>query len=472
MTLVSQWSEQRLQLLTEKLKQLALTDLRLDRDQVLAKVGELRALTKELEEYAVAIPRSGKRLNVVKMPRLGTELGGDSEFTAQVAIPPGGLTFIASAAVMQESDDEAPASVDIAEIAEAMDEMRVGGLVCPSAAKGASSSVSADLAPAEGAIVPPPSGFSVYGVESWAAPVSAPVGEGGGPAASAMAGMYGAMPLPYPLPHPLPMHCGFIPPLMYGVPASMGSPAPPPGLGASADVLAERPSELWVPEASMVDGSGRSKVVLGMAGTDHYQHAVAAAAAAAQAGFPMNVPFMYPHVDSSNISAAATGGSENNESVVSGDSASRARYAPMHYPPQVMAGESPRGAEYPPQYAWSEQPKQGAAYAYQQGYRRRGSGSNNSSGSGSANGSNANGGYHQSRDHRRGNAGYQRQHQQRWNNNSSGGYSSRHQHRHNQSPHSSTFSQEAAPPAGFGGVAPSEVSMGSSNAGFYNAQQQ
>ncbi|KAJ2012723.1 hypothetical protein GGI06_004060, partial [Coemansia sp. S85] len=231
-------TEQGLQLLTEKLKQLALTDLKLDRDQVLAKVGELRALAKELEEYAVAIPRSGKRLNVVKMPRLGTELGGDSEFTAQVAIPPGGLTFIASAAVMQESDDEAPASVDIAEIAEAMDEMRVGGLVCPSAAKGLAvaegspSSVSADPAPAEGAIVPPPSGFSVYGMESWAAPVSAPVGEGGGPAASAMAGMYGAMPLPYPLPHPLPMHCGFIPPLMYGVPASMGSPAPPPGLGA------------------------------------------------------------------------------------------------------------------------------------------------------------------------------------------------------------------------------------------------
>ncbi|KAJ2736504.1 hypothetical protein IW152_000679 [Coemansia sp. BCRC 34962] len=613
----SQSSEQRLQALSEKLKQVAGLELGVDREQVLAKAAELRALASELEDYVGSLgssdakalastsshtfPRcSRKPMNVVKMPRLGTVFGlvsgEDAEFTAQVAVPPGGLTFIASAAVMQESDDDSvSASVDIAEIADAMrgaamepasEVERVGGFVHPAAGSIAkallaqakqqqqqqtikteessspsSSSgmappqmpVPADHTPASGELVPP-SGFDVYGMTSWATAtttsVSAPVAEGVLPSATAampaLPGMYGAMPLPYPLPHhPLPMHCGFIPPLMYGVPPSMGSPAPPPppGLGptasvstaaASSDALVEQPqSELWVPEHGIVDANGvpRSKLVLAMPGTDHYQHAVAAAAAAAAAGYPMNVPFMYPHIDSSNISAAATGGgSENNESVVSVDSTSNrgiaSRYAPMHYLPQVPSagGESSArgfvsGSEYPPpsanQYVWSEHSKHMTAghgaypyqqQGYQQGYRRRGSGSNNSSGSGSANGSNANinnsggsGGsyhHHQSRDHRRGNTGggggYQRQQQQqqRWNNNSnnngnnSSGYNSRHshnhhhhQHRHNQSPHNSTFSQDTGPPpppppaAAFSGVAPSEVSIGSSNSGYYTSTQ-
>ncbi|KAJ2812680.1 hypothetical protein GGI24_006639 [Coemansia furcata] len=337
-------------------------------------------------------------------------------------------------------------------------------------------------------------------------------------------GMYGALPMPYPLPHPMAMHCGYLPPppLMYGVPPSMGSPAlPPPGLGpttphshasappsAVSEAMAAQ-SEMWLAEHGIdANGVPQSKMVLAMPGTDHYNHAVVAAAAAAAAGYPMNVPFMYPHIDAP-MSAAATGGSENNESVVSVDSAtnrgmanryaSTTHYAQQH---QQAGGDSSRGGfmspgEYPPAttnapYAWSEHAKQGAyPYAQQQqqqqqqqayyqgaaqgGYRRRGSGSNNSSGSGSANGNSNNGGgnyQQQPRDHRRGNnnnAGYQRQ--QRWNNNNSnsGGYNSRHRH--------SNYGQDAQAPgfgSGSGGVAPSDVSMGSSgggSSGYYNVQQ-
>ncbi|KAJ2071498.1 hypothetical protein GGH13_003313 [Coemansia sp. S155-1] len=624
-------NEQRLQAMGDRLKQVLGTEIGVDREQVLAKVAELRALAKELEDFAGSLnstaakpvlvnstfPRSTRK-TMVKMPRLGTvfadasgEEGG--EFNTQVAIPPGGLTFIASAAVMQESDDDdsVSASVDIADIADAMrgavlepnDVMptparadddgpttvthaetgteSVGGFAHPTesfaktvlaqATQGVSAAVvapqmpiPADHTPAAGG-VPPPSGFDVYGMASWpppATPVSASAVDGSA-ASSAMPAMYGALPLPYPLPHPLAMHCGFLPPLMYGVPPSMGSPVvpgggaappPPPGLGstaaghslgmppssaASSDALAaQQQSELWVPEHGVVDASGvpRSKMVMAMPGTDHYQHAVAAAAAAAAAGYPMNVPFMYPHIDSSNISAAATGGgSENNESVVSVDSnrGVASRFGSMHYPPQQhqqqhqqpLAGDSARGFnEYPPamQYMWPEHSKHMAQGAYpyvhqgyhqgsagHQGYRRRGSGSNNSSGSGSANGSNANtnnnnnnssGGsnsgnnyhhnqhhQHQSRD-RRGNTGggyprqqQQQQQQQRWNNNNnnnSGGYNPRHQHHHHhhnqqqhrhQSPHnSSTYSQDAGSAPGFSGVAASEVSVGSSNSGYYS----
>ncbi|KAJ2757351.1 hypothetical protein GGI19_000070 [Coemansia pectinata] len=648
-------TEQRLQGMGDRLKQVMASGIGADREQVLAKVAELRALASELEDFAESLssgsaatkpvfvnstfPRSTRKtMNVVKMPRLGTvfadasgEEGG--EFSTQVAIPPGGLTFIASAAVMQESDDDdsVSASVDIADIADAMrgtalessDDVpmpshtddgpaavahaetsteSVGGFAHPpdsfaqtilaqatqaarivegsAAAAGAAvvapqMPVPADHTPAAGEL--PPSGFDVYGMASWpqsATPVSASAIDGSAASATAMPslpGMYGALPLPYPLPHPLAMHCGFLPPLMYGVPPSMGSPVapggaappPPPGLGpttsahslagvppssaTSSEALAaaqqqalEQQSELWMSEHGVVDANGvpRSKMVMAMPGTDHYQHAVAAAAAAAAAGYPMNVPFMYPHIDSSNISAAATGGgSENNESVVSVDSLSNrgvaSRFASVHYPQQPLAGDSARGfnmsggGEYPPvtQYMWPEHSKhmaaaqgaypyihhqqqqgyhQGSGGAGQQGYRRRGSGSNNSSGSGSANGSNANnnnnnnssGGsnsgnnyhhnqhqqhhqqHHQSRD-RRGNTGGGYQRQQRWNNNNNnsggqGGYNSRHHHHHqhpqhrHQSPHNnSTYSQDAGAP-GFSGVAPSEVSIGSSNSGYYS----
>ncbi|KAJ2854421.1 hypothetical protein J3B02_002679 [Coemansia erecta] len=74
-----------------------------------------------------------------------------------------------------------------------------------------------------------------------------------------------------------------------------------------------------------------------------YQYpAMTAAAAAAAAGYSMATPFTYPHVDASSLSTAATGGgSENNDSVNSGDSASNrgngvpSRPNSMHHYPQL-----------------------------------------------------------------------------------------------------------------------------------------
>ncbi|KAJ1947394.1 hypothetical protein GGF37_000466 [Kickxella alabastrina] len=115
-----------------------------------------------------------------------------------------------------------------------------------------------------------------------------------------------------------------------------------------------------------------------MINIDPYQHAMAAAAAAVSAGYAMNSPFMYPHIDASNLSTAATGGgSEHNESVHSLESLSNkgggSRPSSLHYPPQphmLSNGEhQQRGfahAEYsmPPhtqegQYMWPQhQPQQ------------------------------------------------------------------------------------------------------------------
>ncbi|KAJ2816964.1 hypothetical protein FBU31_006392, partial [Coemansia sp. 'formosensis'] len=295
-------TEQRLQAMGARLNQVLAADIGVDREQVLARAAELRALASELEDLAESLaitapkpvlvntsytfPRSTmksmKSMNVVKMPRLGTVFADasadDSEFSTQVAIPPGGLSFIASAAALESDDDDsASASVDIAEITDAMRGAAVlqesaaaaaakpaetategvGGFAHPTgsfaqvikahttkADEGTTGvpqmPVPADHTPAAGEL--PPSGFDVYGMASWpnaaaATPASAPSIDGAAPAATAMPshpGMYGALPMPYPLPHPIAMHCGYLPPppLMYGVPPSMGSPAlPPPGLG-------------------------------------------------------------------------------------------------------------------------------------------------------------------------------------------------------------------------------------------------
>ncbi|KAJ1890970.1 hypothetical protein LPJ66_007184 [Kickxella alabastrina] len=101
-----------------------------------------------------------------------------------------------------------------------------------------------------------------------------------------------------------------------------------------------------------------------MLNIDPYQHAMAAAAAAVSAGYAMNSPFMYPHIDASNLSTAATGGgSEHNES-------------PQNLGQQVVQHVVQH--QVIPQQQHQQQPN------YQgQGYRRRGSGSNsNSSGGG------------------------------------------------------------------------------------------
>ncbi|KAJ1881494.1 hypothetical protein LPJ57_001579, partial [Coemansia sp. RSA 486] len=101
-----------------------------------------------------------------------------------------------------------------------------------------------------------------------------------------------------------------------------------------------------------------------LAGT--YQHPAMAAP-----GYPMTTPFMYPHVDASNLSTAATGGgSENNDSVNSADTASNrgsgggvsSRPNSMHYLQVTPDGQ--RGfvqamgmAEYPQNapYIWPQQ---------------------------------------------------------------------------------------------------------------------
>ncbi|KAI8323667.1 hypothetical protein GQ54DRAFT_303193 [Martensiomyces pterosporus] len=251
--------------------------------------------------------------------------------------------------------------------------------------------------------------------------------------------------------------------------------------------------------------------VMPMPSGDPYQHAMAAAAAAAAAGYPMNVPFGYPHVDASNLSTAATGGSENNESVNSYESTSNkggsSRPSSVHHyqqqQPTTQAQESARGFvqqqqqqpvinEYPPivQYGWPPQPEytklhqQGMYnYSYQQyhsqqqsggngggsgqGYRRRGSGSNsNSSGSGSSH-------HHQQRD-RRGNSGYS-QRQQRWGggNSQNSNYRQHHNNNNNNNNHGHHHSQnqgqsqDPAATTGYGVPAANDMSAGPSSSSYY-----
>ncbi|KAJ2745459.1 hypothetical protein GGI20_002166 [Coemansia sp. BCRC 34301] len=558
--------EPRLRALGMRLKQAAEAPVAADREQLLAQAAELNALASEYKQVAELLvtpppPLSSNLVSssslsmrqasdVVKMPRLGAVFAteactdGEGEFRAQVAVPPGGLSFIASAAVMQESEDEEevkmPVPVDGGEGAAETATESVGGFAHPTeglAGVSSSSSVAQMPVPADHAGADaeqrglPPSGFDVYGMSGsvWP-PSSAPAvagGDGGRAplSSSSHPGMFGALPMPYPpLPHhALAMHCGFLPPLMYGVPLPpppMGSPAPapssgaagapPPGLGAAAGhslVGVPSSSGATTSEALLAQQMSEMMMMMAMPGngeSDLYQH-----------GYPMNVPFMYPHMDaSSSASVAATGGggSENTatESVVSGADSLVNRGVVSRFA-SVQQGSSVGGTEYPggAHYTWAEHSKQMGAYpsyvhqqqgnhqgGHSQGYRRRGSGSNNSSGSGSANGSNNNnsGNYHhhhqhhhhhhqqqqqqqqqqhqhQSRDRRNNNSsggGYQRQQQQRWNSNSSnnnsgsgsgqGGYAPppRHHHRHQQHQGGGQDS------SGF-----SEVSIGTSNTGGY-----
>ncbi|KAJ1931586.1 hypothetical protein EC988_009740, partial [Linderina pennispora] len=122
-------------------------------------------------------------------------------------------------------------------------------------------------------------------------------------------------------------------------------------------------------------------------------HAMAAAANVVAAGYPLNVPFMYPHVDASNVSTAATGGgSENNESVNSLESSSNkggsARPSSAHFQQQQQQQQAqqpqpdvaPRGftqpgmGEYPnaatAQYGWPVPPGD-FVKAYQQQHQQQ-----------------------------------------------------------------------------------------------------
>ncbi|KAJ2391890.1 hypothetical protein GGI05_002822 [Coemansia sp. RSA 2603] len=217
--------------------------------------------------------------------------------------------------------------------------------------------------------------FTPYGVSAQAAPAMPRWSPGPGlptTTAAIPSGMYGGMPMPFP-PH-MAMMYGYAPPHMYGMQSispvgSSGVGVVPPGVGGAAS---ETKSSSVPPRDSSISGAGEPQqqqqqqqlpqqiseemwmsgngseavsrlgthtptvavpgfhgmsvtppVVGSMGGIDPYQQAMAVAAAAAAAGYGMGSPYMYPHIDASNISTAATGGgSENNESVHSIDSAS------------------------------------------------------------------------------------------------------------------------------------------------------
>ncbi|KAJ2611664.1 hypothetical protein H4S08_003051 [Coemansia sp. RSA 1365] len=496
----------------------------------------------------------------------------NSDFNGHVVVPPGGISFIASADVVDDTDSEEVAANEVLAVttAEGLErsiavEVSAGVVMpLPLDMNGASEAVAkhvggfaqqfptddqvpvaapedngdaADnsqrngtttIMPAPGShpgvngvTVPPPVGFGGYGapptgiLPNWAATTAPP-----GVAAAAAATMpgvpsgFGVMPMLYP-PH-IAMQYGYLPPHMYNMlgvnttgaganPAHSGQmpsangdasaavaveptaqQAPPSGVGMpgvvhgemwGADVKNAGMSTAGGDEARLVshppamsaarvlDGVPVPPPMMSMPSSDPYQQAMAMAAA----GFTMNPSFMYPHIDASNLSTAATGGSENNDSVNSADTASNrggsSRPDSMHVQQQQqqmadvgsrgfvqaaqMADVGSRGfvqaavPEYPPaaQYMWP-QPQQQADhsknmaqgvynYMYQQpqqpyhhnhqgqGYRQRGSGaSSNSGGSG--------GQHHGQPRERRNNPGYHRQ--QRWSNNNNGHHYSRQSH--------------------------------------------
>ncbi|KAJ2787714.1 hypothetical protein GGI15_000485 [Coemansia interrupta] len=449
----------------------------------------------------------------------------EDDFNMKVDVPPGGFTFIASAAVVDESDDEdndaaqqkgadgaittampqpthADESVDTDAAAPAKN---VGGFAHP--IKGSSLDVAsmdrseptpASLAEGVTMVMPVPAEdstrdaevsavpegvFTPYGVSAQAAPAMprwSPVSGLPATTASMPGGMYGGMPMPFP-PH-MAMQYGYAPPHMYGmqsispvggavvVPPGMGGPGseakpssvPPRDSSVSGVGEPQKQQQQQMGEEMWMSGNGSEAVsrlsthtptaavpgfqnvsvtppVIGsIAGIDPYQQAMAAAAAAA-AGYGVSSPYMYPHIDASNLSTAATGGgSENNESINSVESASNrgagSRPNSMYYPqvaaaPAVADGQrgfnqGMAGSEYHQMavapYLWAQQsephqfiknvqagvypgyPYQGQgqgqgqgmvggqqqqqpqpsqnnqqSYYQGQGYRRRGSGSNN-----------------------------------------------------------------------------------------------
>ncbi|KAJ2798398.1 hypothetical protein H4R20_004837, partial [Coemansia guatemalensis] len=516
----------------------------------------------------------------------------DSDFNGQVVVPPGGISFIASADIVEGIDSEEmgknegpavtmaeesqrsaavevssgvvmPLPLDMEVPSEAAGK-NVGGFAHPFPPTGQTTAAAVTAAPNDGgetvdvadnnqsnetaAIMPtpvdshpgengvagpPPVGFGGYGapptgiVPNWLA-TTAPAGAAA--VASTMPGVpggFGGMPMLYP-PH-LAMQYGYLPPHMYNMPgvnaAGIGAnplhtgQTLPMGGEVSAAVAVEAAAqrtpqsagtgpgaaggEVWSADAKgaagnedsrlgghppamgsarVLDGVPAPPMMMSMPSSDPYQQAMAMAAAAA--GFTMNPSFIYPHIDASNLSTAATGGSENNDSVNSVDSASnrggsnrggssrpdsmhvqQQQQQQQHVPPvqnqQHVAEVGSRGIvqptvpEYPPasQYMWPQQQgdhsknmAQGMYnYMYQQpqqpyyqghqgqGYRQRGSGGSSSNSGGSG------GQHHGQQRERRGNQGYHRQ--QRWSNNNNS-------HHYNRQSHGSSTAATTAPSVG------------------------
>ncbi|KAJ1835980.1 hypothetical protein LPJ63_000696 [Coemansia sp. RSA 2711] len=322
-----------------------------------------------------AAARDAQAVRVPKIAAMtvnpGTASAEDSEFSVQVVVPPGGLSFIASAEIVNGSDgEEAADGVSMPEPAHGGTEAAAAGggfaqpvraLTQPVAAGEGGAEVSMPVPVDHAATAPAghaPSGFDAA-QGGWAAATSA------GAASLAASGAYGMLPMPYP-PH-MGMQCAYLPPPMYSMPgmgvgpalnataSARGSPAGEAGLAGEmwAGRGGDKP-EATQPPAPMVP--------------DLYQQQAMLAGG-----------YMYPHVDASNLSTAATGGSENNGSENS-DAASNGGSL-------YLAEGAARGAEYgqAPQYMWPQEPKHAPpAYGYQQGhqghqgqagYRRRGSGS-------------------------------------------------------------------------------------------------
>ncbi|KAJ2591522.1 hypothetical protein EV177_008876 [Coemansia sp. RSA 1804] len=430
----------------------------------------------------------------VDIPRPSSLFVGDDnsdseDFNTTVVVPPGGLTFIASAELVDGSDagdaDNAPAfqplgtSSKQSETKDASAAVpsvifpvpqspsnassaiitgieRAGGFALSpalppvggvhpsvlqqSSSDNASSGPTEMPAPAHGPANimgsdAPPAGFSVYSAHhAGAAPtwLSAATGAQGPAAAGAttgipsMPGVYGIMPMHHFVPHLAMQYGGFFPPHMFGMPemspvAGSGSEGglQPSGSGdgrsgAKDDQQQQQQQQLSdtaeaIPAAIQqqqqqqqqqqviggamlgmpMDGSmwqappapaqpqtggslGSSTpnppMLAGMASSESlYQHAMAAAAA----GFSMAAPFMYPHADTTTLSTAATGGSDNNDSINSLDSASNrggsSRPSSIHHYTQYsgsdagsrgLAAQGANIAEYVPvtQYMWPQQP--------------------------------------------------------------------------------------------------------------------
>ncbi|KAJ2590541.1 hypothetical protein IWW49_001967 [Coemansia sp. RSA 1797] len=388
---------------------------------------------------AAPAPLSAQTVHAPKIAALtvdpGTARAEDSEFRMQVVVPPGGLSFIASAEVVNGLDEVKDVPVPTEPVGLTQPETPIEQVATTAAAASEPAeqdevvTAVTEVAPTEqadgstammmpvaadhtGMGGPVPAGFAGFGVppggaNNWAATTGA-----------MSAAAFGMMPLPYP-PH-LAMQCGYLGPHMYGMPGAVSNGTPSNGSPAVAEAAVMGAVQAGMVSSEMwAAGKAGPEVLMAHADYPPPQPMVA--------GYSVSAPFMYPHMDASNLSTAATGGSENTGSVHSVESAS-SRQGPEYpasaqymwpqqdskqaygYPQQLPQAQTSHHQQQPPQV--SQHQHQPHSQQNVQGYRRRGSGSNSS-------GSNQ-------RD-RRGDNGY---HRQRWHHNQN--YSRQQQPQHQQ----------------------------------------
>ncbi|KAJ2501374.1 hypothetical protein GGH96_001983 [Coemansia sp. RSA 1972] len=385
---------------------------------------------------AAATPLSAQTVHAPKIAALtvdpGTARAEDSEFRMQVVVPPGGLTFIASAAVVNGLDEvkdmpvptepvglgqpEPPieqVATTAATASESAEQSEVVAVASTEQADGSTAMMMPVAADHAGMGGPVPAGFAGFGAppggaNNWAATTGA-----------MSAAAFGMMPLPYP-PH-LAMQCGYLGPHMYGMPGAVSNGTPSNGSPAVAEAVVMGAVQAGMVSSEMwAAGKAGPEVLMAHADYPPQQPMMS--------GYSVSAPFMYPHMDASTLSTAATGGSENTGSVHSVESAS-SRQGPEYpvptqymwpqqdskqaygYPQQPPQAQASHHQQQPPQ-ASQHQQHQPHSQQSVQGYRRRGSVSNSS-------GSNQ-------RD-RRGDNGY---HRQRWHHNQNYSRQQQPQHQH------------------------------------------